>query len=71
MVVKEAMKGAMTFSVAGIAFVAGMFGWAALSGIIGGVLDSVGIVIAASTYLAASPIAGFVTAGYAVQEVSA
>jgi len=51
-------------------FFAGSVGWAAVSGFIGGVLDSVGLVIPASTYLAASPLVGLAVAGYVVSEVA-
>jgi hypothetical protein len=54
---------------ASVSFFAGSFGWAAVSGLIGGVLDSVGVVIPASTYLAASPFVGLAVAGYVVSEV--
>lgn len=63
-------SGVKTLVVAGIAFFGAMFVWAALSGVIGGLLDMVGYVIPASTYLAISPFIGFVAASYAVSEVS-
>lgn len=66
---KEFFNGLKMLSVGTMAFFAGNFGWAALSGVIGGVLDSVGVVIPGSTYLALSPVFGLALAGYAVTEV--
>lgn len=68
--VGSAARGLGTLVVAVLGFVIGSIGWAAASGVIGGVLDSVGIVIGASTYLAISPLIGLAAAGYAVSEVS-
>ncbi len=70
MVLKQAAQGAKVLFVAAAAFVIGQLGWAAASGVIGGVLDSVGVVIPASTYLAVSPVVGLALAGYAVAEVT-
>jgi len=69
MVLKQAARGAKVLVVAALAFIVGQIGWAAASGVIGGVLDSVGVVIPASTYLALSPVVGFALAGYAISEV--
>ena len=43
-------------------FLAGSLGWAMLTGIVGGVLDSFGVFIPASTYLAYGPAAGVLVA---------
>jgi hypothetical protein len=44
------------------AFLAGSIAWAALTGVIGGFFDSVGIFIPASTYLAFGPAVGALVA---------
>ncbi|GGL26106.1 hypothetical protein GCM10009037_07170 [Halarchaeum grantii] len=49
-----------------IAFAVAAVGWAALTGVVGGMLDAVGIVIPASTYLAATPIVSGLAASYVV-----
>lgn len=70
MVLKQAAHGSKVLTVAVVAFIVGQLGWAAASGVIGGVLDAVGVVIPASTYLALSPVVGLALAGYAVSEVT-
>ncbi len=70
MVLKQAAKGGGVLFLGVVAFAVGMIGWAAASGVIGGLLDSVGIVIGAETYLAVSPLVGLLAAGWTVQEVS-
>lgn len=66
----EIVGGLKLLFVGGLSFFAGNIGWAAVSGVIGGILDSVGIFIPASTYLMLSPLVGLAVAGYAVSEVS-
>jgi len=63
------LGGLKTLIVATVAFFAGAIGWAAVSGVIGGILDSVGIVIAGSSYVATSPVVGVLAAAYVVSEV--
>ena len=63
-------SGLKTLLVGGVAFVVGLFAWAALSGLLGAVLDSVGLVIPADVYLAAGPVLATILASYAVSEVS-
>lgn len=68
-VVRSFGRGLGTIIAAVAGFVAGSIGWAAVSGAIGAALDSVGIVLPASTYLALSPAAGAVAAYYLASEV--
>jgi len=52
------------------AFVAGTFGWSAVSGLLAGALEVAGVHTPASTWLTASPIVGAVLALFAVGHVS-
>jgi hypothetical protein len=67
--VQAAFKGGAVLGVGAAGYLAGSIGWAMASGVIGALLDSVGVVIPASTYLAASPGAGLIVAGLAVSKV--
>jgi hypothetical protein len=52
----------LALAAAPVGFFAGLLGWAALSGVIAGFLDSFGIVIAAGTILAVGDVAGVMLA---------
>jgi len=52
------------------AFVVGMFGWSAVSGLLAGALEVAGVHIPANTWLIASPVVGAVLALLAVGHVT-
>lgn len=63
------IDGIVTLALAIGAFIGGSFGWAAISGVIAGILDSVGVHIPAAVMLLAGPVVGLIAAGYVVSEV--
>lgn len=62
-------SGMKTLGAAAIVFAAGLLTWPFVSGVLAGVLDSVGIVIPATTYLAAAPVVAGIAAAYTAAEV--
>jgi len=70
MVFKSLVTGGKALAATVGGFLAGGFGWGAVSGILAGALDSVGIVTPASAWLAFSPVVGLLVAGVAVTRVT-
>jgi hypothetical protein len=66
---RRVFVGSKTISLLAIAFVLGSVGWAALSGVIAGLLDTVGIHLSGPMLVTLSPLFGFFAAGYVVTEV--
>lgn len=66
---RKTLNGVKLLVLAGVAFIVGAMAWAGVSGFLGGVLDSIGIVIPASQFLMLSPVAGVVVAGYTISVV--
>jgi hypothetical protein len=66
---RSVFVGSKTMSMLAIAFIVGSVGWAALSGLIAGLLDTVGIHLPGSTLIAASPLFGIAAVGYTMTEV--
>lgn len=66
---RSVFVGSKTISALAIAFVVGSIGWAALSGLIAGLLDTMGIHLPGPTLIAASPLFGVAAVGYTITEV--